>query len=603
MFRKISIVYRIVLLFGISLLLMLGLVWAMFQLSQTVTSLGVQEVGSAFFEGQKQRIRDLASTMAASIGEQIKGVTDLKQRNAIIASAIKNARYEADNSGYFFVYDGGIVVAHVFPKLVGQDLGGATDSNGVRFNAELAKKAAAGGGFVTFVFDKPGTKGEKQSKIAYGAQVPGTTLWVGAGVYIDNVEAVKQKIEADFSAVVNDNLHFLLIVLALVIAGVYLPLGICIARSIILPIKKATHLAEDIASGNLDVRVDDSGSDEAAALQKSMGTMIANIRTALSQSQEKAREAETHSKKALEAARQAEEATEQAKNARRDGMLAAAARLEEVVGIMSSASTDLSNRIEQSDRGASEQAARVTGTAAAVEEMNSTVLEVAKNAGTAADASARTKSLAEDGEKVVRQAMEAISDVQRNSRSLRDDMGKLSDHAQAITQIMNVISDIADQTNLLALNAAIEAARAGEAGRGFAVVADEVRKLAEKTMASTTDVGNAIRAIQQSTTESVQQMDATLNHVERATKLAGECGDALHNIVDMADATADQVRAIATASEQQSASSEEIAQSVSEINGLASEMARSMQNAAHAVSELAGQAQVLTNLMEEMKHD
>ena len=600
MFRRVSIVYRIILLFGISLLLLLGVVFSMIQLAKTVTDLGVQEVGETFFEGQKQRIRDLSMTMAASIGEQIAGITDIKQRDAIIASAIKNARYETDKSGYFFVYDGGIVVAHVFPKLVGKDLGGATDSNGVRFNAELAKKAAAGGGFVTFVFDKPG--GGKQSKIAYGSQVPGTTLWVGAGVYIDNVAAVKDKIEADFSTVVKDNLYFLLIVLGLLIVCLYLPLGICIARSIILPIKKATRLAEDIAAGNLDVRIEDKGSDEAAALQKSMGVMVTNIRTALSQSEDKAQEAERHSRKAMDAARQAEEAMEQAKNARRDGMLAAAARLEEVVGVMSSASTELSAQIEQSDRGTSEQASRVTNTAAAVEEMNSTVLEVAKNAGTAADASAQTKKLAEEGARVVRLAMDAINDVQGNSRSLREDMGTLSDHAQAITQIMGVISDIADQTNLLALNAAIEAARAGEAGRGFAVVADEVRKLAEKTMASTTDVANAIRAIQQSTTESVQQMDATLNNVERATNLAGECGEALHNIVNMADATADQVRAIATASEQQSASSEEIAQSIAQISNIATETARAMQEASHAVTDLAGQAQVLNRLVDEMKH-
>ncbi|MEG1610847.1 MAG: methyl-accepting chemotaxis protein, partial [Bilophila sp.] len=187
------------------------------------------------------------------------------------------------------------------------------------------------------------------------------------------------------------------------------------------------------------------------------------------------------------------------------------------------------------------------------------------------------------------------------SLALKEDMQKLNEQSQSISQIMGVISDIADQTNLLALNAAIEAARAGEAGRGFAVVADEVRKLAEKTMASTTDVGNAIRSIQQSAAESMTQVDNSAGVIEEATDLANQSGVALQDIVTMVDNTADQVRAIATASEQQSASSEEINQSITQVNTIAGETARAMEEAAKAVSDLAGQAQVLTGLIEDMK--
>ena len=167
---------------------------------------------------------------------------------------------------------------------------------------------------------------------------------------------------------------------------------------------------------------------------------------------------------------------------------------------------------------------------------------------------------------------------------------------------MAVISDIADQTNLLALNAAIEAARAGEAGRGFAVVADEVRKLAEKTMASTTDVGHAFKAIQDSAAKSMDQVDLTVGNIEKATELAIRSGDALREIVGMVDDTADQVRGIAAASEQQSASSEEINKSIMQVNTIAGETASAMQEAARAVSELAEQAQVLTGLIRELKN-
>ena len=195
----------------------------------------------------------------------------------------------------------------------------------------------------------------------------------------------------------------------------------------------------------------------------------------------------------------------------------------------------------------------------------------------------------------------AIGQVQKQSDDMKVDMGILGQQAEGIGQILNVISDIADQTNLLALNAAIEAARAGDAGRGFAVVADEVRKLAEKTMASTNDVGNAIAAIQGSAGQSVQAMDKALAEVETATDLAQQSGDALKEIVSKVEASADQVRAIATASEQQSATSEEINQSIVRVNEMSGQTAQAMGEASRAVSELARQAERMSELIADMK--
>lgn len=235
-------------------------------------------------------------------------------------------------------------------------------------------------------------------------------------------------------------------------------------------------------------------------------------------------------------------------------------------------------------------------------EMNATVQEVARNAGSASEASSETRYKAEAGQNVVQQVVQSIGEVQETSLQLKDDMAQLNERAQDINRIMGVISDIADQTNLLALNAAIEAARAGEAGRGFAVVADEVRKLAEKTMTSTLDVSNAIRAIQESTTKSMEAVDNAVVRIGEATELANQSGAALEEIVSTVEATSDQVQAIAAASEEQSAASEEINRSITEVNDMSRLTAEAMGEANQAVSDLANQAQKLTSLIMEMKN-
>ncbi len=278
-----------------------------------------------------------------------------------------------------------------------------------------------------------------------------------------------------------------------------------------------------------------------------------------------------------------------------------AVELEQVATIASSASEQLSAQIELSENGAQDQADRVATTATALEEMNATVLEIARNAGTTSDSASNVRSEASAGSESMQECVKAMHEVKEESLKLQTEMGVLSEHAQAINEIMNVISDIADQTNLLALNAAIEAARAGEAGRGFAVVADEVRNLAEKTMTSTTDVGNAISAIQKSTADNTRLVVDAVEKIERVTEMVSGAGEALLGIVQLADTTADQVRAIATASEEQSATSEEITQSVDSINNIAKETTNNMQEARKAVDEVVNQTHVLSQLIEQLQ--
>ena len=347
-----------------------------------------------------------------------------------------------------------------------------------------------------------------------------------------------------------------------------------------------------------DYNVDDGG--KKMGVYGAIVEMVNALKTHIDNAQRESENAREQSRKAQEAMTQAEAASREAQS-KTEAMLVAADKLEQVGGVVSSASTELSAQIEQSDRGAAESAQRLSEAATAMNEMNATVQEVAKNAGSASTASAETKQKAEAGAQVVEKAVHSIEQVHQMSLELKDDMAQLNEHAQDISRIMGVISDIADQTNLLALNAAIEAARAGEAGRGFAVVADEVRKLAEKTMASTNDVGNAIKAIQESTAKSMTGVEQSVARIGEATELASQSGAALQEIVATVEATADQVNAIATASEEQSAASEEINQSIVQVNDMSRQTAEAMAEAAKAVSDLAAQAQGLTDLIQELK--
>ncbi len=468
----------------------------------------------------------------------------------------------------------------------------ATPKNIFVAMAEVCRQA--GEGFVGYEWTKPKTGGgattETYPKISYVRLYKPWGWIIGTGLYVDDIHAKVDDLRLWLGGIMAGLITILSVAVFLIV------------RVISRPITTLSSVSGRIAGGDLDARADEDFHGEMGTLQKSMQGMVRALREKIGEAEESKLHAEEETAAARAAQAEADEAKRQAAQATREGMLAAAAKLRDVSQAIGGASHDLKSRIESSRHGSELQKDRLGETATAMEEMNATVLTVAGNAGQAAEAAGQARQKAKDGAGVVNNLVTAIQDVYAQAQGLKVNMGELGRQADGIGQVMGVINDIADQTNLLALNAAIEAARAGEAGRGFAVVADEVRKLAEKTMNATREVAQAIGGIQKGTRENVKRVDLANERIEEATGLARESGKALNTIVTLVESSTQQVQSIAVASGEQSTASEEINRSLDDINRIASETADAMNQAVEAVSGLLGQSENLLALMRELEN-
>ncbi len=455
--------------------------------------------------------------------------------------------------------------------------------------------AKMGGGFLRYIWPKPGAG--DQPKLSYSEMIPGTEMWIGTGVYIDNVDARRATIHDTISRSVDKTLALVFGIVIAALVLVVLPLSTMIFLSIVRPLRETTKAAQDVARNRLDVIVTPVGKDKITLLEHALKIMITTLRDNIQEIEGSRSEAQHKAKLAEEAAAQAaDEARQKAEAARCEGMLDAANRLEEIVHGLTASSEELSSQAEQINRGYDYHRERIAETATAIEEMNSTVSKVARNASYASQCADSSRAKALEGRTIVSNSPEAMHKLSDLSSELRDNMGLLGEKAYNIGQVMGVINDIADQTNLLALNAAIEAARVGEAGRGFAVMADEVRKLAEKTMAATNEVREAITGIQDVSKGAQTFAEQAADAIVRASDLASRSDEKLSEIVSLSDETASQVTSIATATE-------EISSSVGDVNRIASENAEAMHQATQATRNMARQADMLLQLVEELKKE
>jgi methyl-accepting chemotaxis protein len=448
------------------------------------------------------------------------------------AAALRVMRYNSND--YFFVTDinSKMLVHAIKPEMEGQDQSNLKDTTGKLIIASLVRICKEEGeGSVDYLWEK-----SKEAGI-----VPKTTYaklyepwgWVIAtGVYMDDV------------AREISTLKWSMILGFLLMAAVSLVLNLMSGLRTVRPVQKITGAVESLSGGDLTVRIQGIKSrDEIGVLASNMNNMVGSFDNVLQD---------------------------------------VAASVENVRSTI----RVLSTSAEKASEGAIDQSSQASQIAAAAVEMSQTIQEIAKGVAGASNTSSRAMDIAAEGKRVAEVAVEKVKSVSVSTLQLGTVIAKLNNSAGAISDIVTIINDIADQTNLLALNAAIEAARAGEQGRGFAVVADEVRKLAERTIRATCEISEKVDGVYHESEETKKTMEEETAKVIDAAKNIEGVEKSLDRIVEAVQESRDQITGMASAIEQQSKTTEEVSGSIDRTAGIAKTIEMMAQQVSQEVGEL-----------------
>ena len=368
------------------------------------------------------------------------------------------------------------------------------------------------------------------------------------------VDESKENLNVD-----NQSLNRMLIAIAFAALGIGIAVGISLSRNISRATRSVLVQAEAIAAGDL------TGEDLAIRSQDELGDLTMAI------------------------------------NKMKGNLKRMILDISENSVQLASASEELSSSATLQAQGADHQKDQTTQVATAMQEMSCTVQQVSENCTNAAEASRRAAETAREGGLVVEKVLTQMRSIAESVTNTVKEMGELGRRTAQIGRIAGVIDDIADQTNLLALNAAIEAARAGEQGRGFAVVADEVRKLAERTTTATKEIAQMIATIQDGTNGAIRAMESGSQQVQEGVTSTARAGESLQQIIHMSEEVGSMITHIATAATEQSGATAEVNQSMDQIAQLGKESAVAAQQSAKACQDLSELALALQNMVGSFK--
>ncbi|WP_343350285.1 methyl-accepting chemotaxis protein [Pseudomonas sediminis] len=470
---------------------------------------------------------------------------DMASREQAIA-ILSKIKYGAD--GYFFGHDSNVV--RLFrgdsPVDVGKSLADRRDPNGVYINRELVNVAKNNTYFVNYSSPLPGNESVMVPKLAYSYYLPKWDMALGTALNLDGIEAGISEVQEDIDQRI-DTIITSIVVVAAILLLVFGVIGVWLGNAFLRPLQQIKANLDDIAAGEGDLtrRLPVTSDDELGQLAGSFNRFVEKVHGLV---------------------RQIVEMTGQ---------------LTELVG-------QVSEQAQRSEQAMGQQRHETDQVATAINEMSAAAHEVAKSAQNAAEAAQQTDREGQAAKNVVDGSIQRIHSLVEDIRSSGVSLDSLQQDVQSIVSVLDVIRSIAEQTNLLALNAAIEAARAGEAGRGFAVVADEVRALASRTQQSTQEIQGMIDRLQQGTQQSVTSMRRSSDAGELTSEQANKAGESLDAIAQLI-ATINAMNAqIASAAEEQTAVAEEINRSVHQIAVAVDSVADETERGAQTARSLAG---------------
>ena len=484
---------------------------------------GIQ-LRNQLLDDKREKTRELVEAAHSIIAHyhslEEKGELDSAPAQRQALNALKDMRY--GNKEYFWINDlTPRMVMHPYkPELDGKNLSEAKDPNGKRLFVEMVRAAAGTtGGFVDYSWPKPG-QDKSVPKLSYVKEYKPWGWIVGSGIYIDDVDAATREMLLD-SVLTGGSITLILVIFSVVLA-----------RSITLPLRRTVMALSEAAIGDGDLtrRLNDSGHNETAELGRAFNTFVAKIQNMLT------------------------------------SIAASSDHLADTASVVTSVSISTSRLV-------SRQQSETDQVATAVTEMSQTALSVAENAARAADAVHSVEEQAKEGTRVINSNRESIAALNDTVAKAGARIERLSSESERIGAILDTIREIAGQTNLLALNAAIEAARAGEQGRGFAVVADEVRTLAASTATATTEIEEMIRSLQQGAAEAAKAMEEGQIGAQESVKSAESAYRTLVAIREAIATIDDMNTQIASAAQEQAAVAEEITKHVVSITSIACETA------------------------------